>query len=270
MLRKSVGVLLLVIVSFSDGAYAQKTPKIDFLKKIEDATPSPLPQGPVPSRVGRDARDKGLKGRVRTIVESMDAPGEFKGISDEYLFGADGNYLRTVSYKNGFPNEVTVWGYLNGSRVSKGKEVQYSAGEKPKSAGIELIQESGGREDGLFDLRFTFAYDPLGRIVEESSFNNEGALWDRLIYGYTGSQRDKRDHDGDGNEINRTEETLDKDGNILEEREYGADGKVSTTRFHTYEFDSHGNWTVQKTFEAKGRTGRKLLWTTFRTVTYYP
>jgi hypothetical protein len=52
-----------------------------------------------------------------------------------------------------------------------------------------------------------------------------------------------------------------------------AEGKIGNKEINTHQFDSQGNWIVKKTFEekkVKGMLIRKLLWTSYRTITYYP
>lgn len=263
--------LLLILTSFSVFTLGQKRPKVDFEKKIAEATPAALPQQPVPSRPSTDARDRNLKGIVRTVTESsLEGKELFEGGPDTY--DIKGNLISSVDYDAHYPRSVTVWGYIDDKRVSNTRDVIYAPGEKPMPKGMELMQTLGDPDtpgDKRYDVRMYTEYDTIGRLISKTTYGNNDSIFSRVTYTYNKNERDVRDHDSEGNEISRTVEILDKDGNVIEKRGYGAKG-ISSIRFMTYEFDSQANWTVQKTFEAKGKTGRKLLWISIRTINYYP
>lgn len=69
-----------------------------------------------------------------------------------------------------------------------------------------------------------------------------------------------------------TFEVLDDNGNVIERYSKDEKGKIEDRTVRTYEFDKEGNWIVEKTFEQKkvrGKVVNKLLWTSYRTITYY-
>lgn len=129
--------LLLLFASaflFALPALAQKTPKLDFGKKITDATPPPLAQSPAEKRAGTDVRDEGLKGKVKRVIEhTQDAGSRKRIIDEENFYDETGNLTKTVHYDEGYPQFVTVWGYVDGMRVNRSGDIAYAPGEKPVS-----------------------------------------------------------------------------------------------------------------------------------------
>lgn len=264
--------ILLLAASIS---YAQPRPKIDLAKKIADATPAELPQSPVPTSVSSDARDTGLKGKVNSILEfSLPAGRRLREPTKESFFTESGNWIKRVHYDEGYPSIVVVFGYIDGMRVSLSREVQYASGERPESSDIILlgrtedsegIPESG--RDTRYGMKTILKYDGHGRLIESNEYQNNGDLWNRAIIEYEKNRRIERNFDANGDEMSNTTEVFDAAGNAIERQE-GPDKYVLK-----HEFDLQGNWIVERTYEektVKRKKVLKLLWTTYRTITYYP
>lgn len=65
-MKKSVyTILFLSLISISSVVSAQKTKKVDYAKKIQEATPQSLPQEPAAKKLKSDAQDETLKGKVK-------------------------------------------------------------------------------------------------------------------------------------------------------------------------------------------------------------
>ena len=92
---------------FGSGAGAQTARKVDFAMKIAEATPPSLPQLPPEKRVSTDARDQGLKGKIKRLVLTGVDPGKVEPV--QYLdedFNEMGNLTKAVGYHEGFPLTV--------------------------------------------------------------------------------------------------------------------------------------------------------------------
>lgn len=259
---------------------AQQKPKIDFSKKIADATPKSLPQNSTVKKLSSDANDDNLKGKVKSVIEYSQEAGKAREISSEEYFDENGNLVKGVSYEEGYPEGVAVWGYIDDERVSMSGDVQYNEGERPASKRFLIkarAEDNALNPDAARDRRYSmkhrFAYDGQGRLVETIDYQNNGEVWHRVKYAYKGNQKEARDYDARGNEMSRTIYVLDKNGDTAEEWMFGADENDIMKEFYSHILDANSNWIEEKVFEPKkihGKTVMKLLWTTYRTITYYP
>lgn len=281
---KNFFLLTVCVLTFavSTTAQAPKT-KIDLAKKIADATPPVLPQSPKDARPRSDAQDANLKGRVKSIathVIDYENGKTSRVLSSEEFYGEDGSLVRAVDYhEDGYPRGVSVYGYIDGARVSRWGPVVYFDGEGYASTGTELTTlynnpPTTSPKDKRYDVRFLYKYDPSGRLAEETHFSNAGEVLTRTVYEYEKADRRLQREFAEGKqELARLTEILDPAGNVLEIWYYDEDKKVSEIRTNTYEFDPQGNWTVKKTFEkqtVKGKPFLKPLSISYRTITYYP
>jgi hypothetical protein len=269
----------LSLTIFSIFVQAQKTPKIDFAKKIEESTPSALPQSPVAQKLKSDAQDNNLKGKVKSVIEDVQYTGKrSRERNSEVYYNESGNYLKSVSYTDGYPDSVIVWGYIDGKRVSKSNDINYAKGERPPSEGITMraednLKNPNAPKDTRYSIRYEYRYNENGQLVETWIYLNNGELWSRDVNNYKGNQREELNYGQDGSEWSQTVKILDKDGNEIEENLMDEHGKVGDKTTYTYEYDAKGNWIVQKAFEnqkVKGKWIPKLWHITYRTITYYP
>jgi len=125
--------------------------------------------------------------------------------------------------------------------------------------------------DTRYDSRITFTYVPPGRLNKQRYFGNNGTMWSRKTYTYEGNRRTQIDFGRDGQENSRTAYVVDSLGNDIEEYQGSGSDVDKYVMVNTY--DPQGNWITQKTFEEKKRAGkpvRKLLWTSYRVIAYYP
>jgi hypothetical protein len=113
-------------------------------------------------------------------------------------------------------------------------------------------------------MRKVNKYDDRGRLIEWALYQNNQELWHRKLFTYDGVKRTVQLFDNKGQQMFRTTETLDKNGNVVEEADH------DTIYIKSYQLDKQGNWIVEKTFETESESARKLLWTTYRQIDYYP
>ncbi len=247
-------------------------------RKIAEATPSTLPQEPVAKRPRSDAEDDGLKGKVKTVFsESEDLSGtwavkERKPSSMEY-YNELGNLTKRDSYDyRGNPSDITVYGYLDGDRVSNSKSIEYEYNPPPM-----MIATPAGEPKPKYDPRYSyklkFKYDGQGRLAEEDWYGNEGKLWLRYVYSYKGNQKEELVYSADGSLNQKYLYTLDNKGNDAEEIIYETKGNAVKSKYsYSYEFDSQGNWTKRTTSKLVTKDGKSFFepsYLTYHTITYY-
>lgn len=277
--------LLILVVTLAFAAAAQPV-KINagIAKKIADATPAALPQSPKDGRARTDAQDAGLKGKVMSVVTRTADVGDKrypkKILREQEFYSEAGNRIRRVDWEDVYPTGVTVFGYIDGMRVSRYGSVVYAPGEKPELSCIPLVHtlpgttESAPKGDDRYNMRWVHKYDALGRIAEEQHLGNGGQLLVRTVYKYEADNRRVLLHYAGGTEpLAKTLEIIDPaTGNVIEEWLNDEDGNVNLIRLYSYEYDSRGNWIVQTITEKGPESGSKPKpsSTTQRTIEYYP
>lgn len=247
-------------------------------QKGAEAEPSPLPQQPMIQRAGSDASDKGLHGRVKTVLEeSQDLSGTWsvqtrKRDSFE-TYNEQGNLTRAEFYDyKGNLHDITVYGYVDGSRVSNSKTIQHEynpPGVMVRAAPGAVIKKS----DLRYQTKFEFKYDEQKRLIEHSWFRSNGERFLRYVYNYKGNQLEKLVYSEDGSLNQRSLSILDSKGNEIERTSFDPrDGAAGATHSYAYEFDAHGNWTkrtTSKVVSKDGSTNLEPLYVDFRKITYF-
>lgn len=212
------------------------------------AGPGPLPQTPEAPRAGSDAEDEGLRGPVKSVRSEIrylsETPFTQSGTQSWITtYNEKRNKVRTDSYD--FKNNlylITIYGYLDGSRVSTSKLIlrEYSP---PVAIGGGGYRPSNKPTDPRYKHRFEFKYDDQKRLIEKTDFSSNGDLVERAVYKYEGNQKEELVYLADGSLSHRSLDVLDDKGNVLESTDFAPDGSVGSKLSYTYEFDSNGNWT---------------------------
>ena len=247
-------------------------------RKVAEAGPSPLPQAPVVGKFKSDAQDEGLRGRVKTVnAESEDLSGTWmvsarKPTSMKH-YNQLGNLTESDSFDyRGNPFEITVYGYVNGFRVSNVNEVEYEYNPPPiVVAGPPA--KSKVKSDPAYRYRHMYKYDEIGRLNEELTFESNGRPLTKIAYVYSGNQKQELTYDDEGKLNQKSVTTFDAAGNEIEEVDFEiTDGSVKEKYRYSYEFDSQGNWIKQTTSKwvTKDGTSSYLPYSIdYRTITYY-
>ena len=278
---KKIVFLSLCLMALAAFAPAQK-PAVDAARQIADATPAALPQSPRASGARSDLHKDNLKGKVKSVAVyniDHDRRQTDKYIVSEELYNEEGDRVRGVYYNdNSEPRSVAVYGYVDGMRVARWGSVKDESGQLPADSSVQMPvsdQEQPARKsDARFDTKYVYKYDPSGRLAEEVHLSNAGELQTRTVYKYESpTRRLIREFAGGRDELARTTETLDDAGNVVELWLYDEYKKVQDIQVIKHEFDSHGNWIVEKVFVKEtlpdGKTNLKPLATNFRTITYF-
>lgn len=259
---------------------------LDSFKLLNDAEiteealktpPGPLPQTPEAPRAGSDASDEGLRGPVKSVR------GEHQFISETRLtmdgprswvdtYNEKGNKVRseTFDFKNNIVH-LTVYGYLDGSRVSASKHIPREDGPRPgRGGGLGRSGLSNKKKDPRYDHKYEFKYDDKKRLIEHTDFSSNGEILWRRVFKYEGNQKEELINP-DYSLTQRNLSILDDKGNVIERTVFAPDGKVRSKVSFTYEFDSHGNWTKQtKSWSVVDERLRPFEPTSvLRTITYY-
>jgi YD repeat-containing protein len=253
-------------------------------RRIAEATPSPLPQEPAARKLKSDAEDEGLKGRVKTVfTEEQDLSGKWtvqkrKPSSTDY-YNEQGSLTKNESYDYmGNLFEITVYGYIDGERVSNYKDIEHEYNPPP----IAVASAPGSKAESKFDPRYAtkygYKYDDAGRLVEEMLYGSNGKLWTKYVYNYKGNQKETLAYDEEGtinpkHSLNQKHvATLDARGNEVEESYYDVSKNTVDEKYsYTYEFDARGNWikrTTSKWVKKDGKEYFEPYSVTYRTINY--
>lgn len=247
-------------------------------KKIAEATPGPLPQEPIVKRPKSDAQDDGLKGRVKIVAtEQTDLLGTWvvdkRKPSSTYYYNERGNLTKKEVYDyRGNPMDITVYGFLDGDRVSSTKSIRYEYDPPPGMAPPSQVGPVPKR-DPRYSGKFKYKYDDTGNLREKEMYGNDGKLWLRYVYTLREKQREELAYSSDGSLNQKQVSALDEKGNVIEEVYFNAkDGSVRNRYSYQYQFDSKGNWTKRTTAKLVTKDGKSAFepaWVTYRTITYY-
>lgn len=246
-------------------------------EELAKAEPSPLPQMPVAQRTGSDASDAGLHGRVKSVLTETQTPSAIglrppkRNFLDTY--NEQGNLTRSESYDDkGNVSTIKVYGYLDGSRVSKVADIEREYNPPPPVSPTATPPPGSNKSDPRFQYRSEYKYDEKKRLTEETTFLNNGKLWTRTVYKYDANQKERLDYSEDGSLRQRVVYTLDDRGNVVQRTVVNEKGEARHKTSYTYEFDSSGNWTRQTARRVEINNGRELSLPTtvhLRTITYY-
>ncbi|HQU84567.1 MAG TPA: hypothetical protein PKY59_15630 [Pyrinomonadaceae bacterium] len=246
--------------------------------KLAEAAPKPLPQEPVGKKERSDAQDNNLKGKVKSIVEeTQDTGAKKREKSSEEYYNEAGNLLKELSYLEGYPHMITVWGYVDGDRVIRSNDIEFDEDQRTPTKiltvkAMAADYNSPLPRDERYGNKYRYKYDEQGRLIEKANYSNSGMLLFKKVNKYNGNKREVLSYN-EKNELNTHYfEVLDKDGNVIEEYYLNNNGKPEDFTVYTYKFDSQGNWIYQKTDEKKvirGKTILKPLYVSYRTITYY-
>lgn len=278
--RKTEKHLTSAFASFS--LISQTEVDVELARRYEAMKPSPLPQTPVFSRPTSDAHDEGLKGKVKKVTEeSEDRSGTWavqgrKMASVEYYDQNGALTQRDLFDSQGNPSEITVYGYLDGKRVSSSKTDNDRAnvftvfGPPPARA----PQAPPRKSDPRYEYSFEYKYEN-GKLAERQMVYNNGRKGMRYVYKHSPNQVEELVYSEEGRLNQRYLSILDANGFEIERTNFGlANFDIYGDRRykHAYEFDGAGNWTKKITsteVKENGVTSWQPAYISYRTITYY-
>jgi YD repeat-containing protein len=145
----------------------------------------------------------------------------------------------------------------------------------------DLATSEGGRKFGDANVTVRSSYDKHNNLIRVASFKRSGVrVWNpelqahRIVYSYDPNKRIKSQTVFNANNSVRTLTQFEydsKDRTVTESVFAGKSG-VTTVYRYSYEFDPTGNWITQvktKDVPSKGKTGRVVVDTTYRTIDYW-
>jgi hypothetical protein len=250
-------------------------------KTIDANTPEALPQEPVAKKERSDAEDENIKGKVKTVVSESETVGRAnsRNISSLDDYDKRGNRLKHVYFDwADNPSQITVYGYIDGARVSRDKSIRHPY-DPP--APMAPARPPNAPPDPPRDTRYSIKYEVKyanGRMSERLTYGNAGNLWTRAVY----SWKDKNQvevlvYTSKGDLSQKWTRTYDKDGNEIEAftpdlipgKPYG--NKRYVMKYEAY--DKAGNWTrktlVINKVSDDGTEIETGTYITYRTITYY-
>lgn len=279
---KRLLVYLLLLSLCSIAVYSQKTEKPDYLEKIREKTPPPLPQKPVVKRLTSDAQNDNLRGKVKSVIVEKES---LTGYSQKYGrvyssiadFDTQGNYLKQVEFESeGRPVEIAVYGYIDNQRVSRSNYITYDDFFRTDSSGANSQEGNTTKPDTRYELKYEFRYEN-GKLSERQVFNNRGSKKLRYVYNYKGNQIERLSYMADGELFYKNVTIFDKKGNEIEIIDFDVDKpQMSESDRFKYEnviFDKKGNWIKRTLSELEVENGKEVYKPNtieYRTITYYP
>ena len=250
-------------------------------KKIEDATPAPLPQTPSDKKLKSDAEDENLKGKVKSLIEESEPFSENgvagqKSVTFSEEYDEKGRWLKRINYDSrGNPYIITVYGFIDGARVSNSKRIA-DDDDAPQVKAPNRVEEVGKPADPRYELRYEYKYVD-GRLAELQVFSNRGGQEMRYTISYDGKRKERLALTPDG-KINQKYLTIFDDKGVeieltifdfAEPKVYGDARYIIKHE----SFDAKGNW-IKRTFSKlvveNGMEIYKPSFTKYRTITYYP
>ncbi len=246
-------------------------------KKVEEATPKPLPQTPFVESVRPNAEDVKLKSNIKSIVtewqglsgKSADRP---RRLSSEMYYNEQGSLIKEIRYNYaGLPFLIDVYGYIDNKSVSKHGFIKY---ESDLHINFEFPCGKIKKPDPRYDEWFEYKYNEKNNLIEASAYCSNGKLNSRSVTSYNGNIREVKLYNQYGELDMRVVLILDAERNALEVTYFGMPEEGwETKRIYKYEkFDAKGNWTRRIETAKEIHNGQiKEEWASyhFRTITYY-
>jgi hypothetical protein len=247
-------------------------------KKVEESTPKLLPQSPVIKKLTTDAQDDGLKGKVKSLsLSNEDLSGNWsvseKKLSVEDFYDENGNKIKHLFYDyRGYPLEISVYGFLDGMRVSS-----YKMFESDDSPNITVAIGSADKTDTVkkvpdtrYTTKYEYKYDTQRRLKEIILYRNDGDIYIRNVHSYSENKIEKDSFDDNGKLTYKSVETYDIKANLIEDIITRPNPPYSSTTYkYQYEaFDKQGNWT-KRIVSGTGAGSKEQHYIEYRTITYY-
>ena len=143
-----------------------------------------MPQSFLVKRPLTDTQEINLKGKVKIIYEQYQlSPKSDRMPWGDAYFDENGNLVKEIAYMDGYPDMITVWGWIDNMRVSSENSIDYEPNEGPDKSGIITVIESSMTEnetpkqiDNRFDTRHETKFDDKTRITEKNKFSNNRPL----------------------------------------------------------------------------------------------
>ncbi|MBL8185885.1 MAG: hypothetical protein JNK51_13275 [Blastocatellia bacterium] len=249
-------------------------------RRYEAMKPPPLPQTPAVTRLTTDAQDERLKGKVKKVIEeSEDRSGTWgvqgrKISSIEYYDQSGALTQRDLYDSKGKPFQVTVYGYLDGKRVSNYKTDNEGNVFTALGAPSAAVAVAPRKSDPRYKYSYEYKYEE-GKLVERQMVHNNGRKGMRYIYKHSPNQVEELVYTDEGKLNQRYLSILDADGNEIERTDFGVVNFeiYGDRRYkHSYEFDAVGNWIKKATLKEvkeNGVTSWQPAYISYRTITYY-
>ena len=246
-------------------------------KKIDGATPKLLPQEPISKRATSDAQDERIKGKIKIIIEDnedLTGSGTVKGRKSSSIkyFSELGNLTKKISYDyRGNPMEITVYGCIDGDRVTNYGLIRYEYDPPPPA--MASLGSGQVKRDLRYSSKIKFKYDDKGRLIEDGYYGNDGSLWVRHVYTYKENQVEQISYSSGSSPDSKKLEILDDKGHIIEETYFSSKAGFgeSKSKF-SYEFDDKGNWLkriTEKIMTKDGKIQALPSTITYRKLIYY-
>ena len=240
-------------------------PELVEAQKIKEDTPPALPQTPPANRPKAVNSTKDTVARILSEKQTVNADGSMglRKKMREIEFDRDGESLKSIDYEiDWHPPVVTVFGYLDGMRVSRTSSRDFYIGRG----------DPGAKRDERYSTREETAFDEKGRVTEIVIILNDGMILWRDEFKYGTNTIETISH-GSEKYTARTITTLDASGEAISYDLVSAQGVVKGHgTYSKHVFDAQGNWTTRlhTSYLVKdGKPGPATSEFQYRTITYW-
>ena len=241
-----------------------------------------------------DAQFDGLKDKIKTVrYENIlyDENGNIFRKKEEIYFvvsyNKDGKKTERMSYVNNVPTVKTIYWDKEGETFSKDERLnipeQTDALPLPPPPARNTTSEETTAKDASFDMKIKVTYDTNGNLAEKVIYGNIGQVYNRRVYEYDKNRNKMKEtvFSNDGRYNDSTKYTYDSKGNLVQETTNLGDnsGQESRARpnhklnYIYVKFDEKGNWLERKVLDSinnKRIEGEaKLVRIEYQTITYY-
>jgi YD repeat-containing protein len=136
-----------------------------------------LPQIQSPQNASPDAKEEGLRGKVREVITENEVGKSIRETEEHTFYAENGYKTESVFFEKGYPMEIVVFGWIDGMRVSNSYYVEYGSDEGPNDNGIVNLITLGApdstkaviKRDERFSERYAVQYDSDGRLIQKAT-----------------------------------------------------------------------------------------------------
>jgi hypothetical protein len=212
------------------------------------------------------------------IVESENVSRETsvpRHLSAFETYNEGGNLERRVSFDyNGYPEQISVLGYLDSMRVSKLIRVRKDETDMGPPPPMPLNTKPDKADPRIsFSYRYSYV---KGNLAEVQIYDNYGVLNTRYTYTRNGNSLEKLLYSGKDRLYQKYLCELDDRENEISESVFDLTGeKIFGDKKYVYKYDAldkSGNWSRKSTFQVTivdGKEVLKPLSIHYRTIAYF-
>jgi YD repeat-containing protein len=229
-----------------------------------------------------DSGMEGLKGQVKYVLseyEIIKYNGKRKIIEPrvkwmEYFYDREGNLTERL-----FPlgNSRYIYKIIDGFKTFKSSSIKAETSDKDTAKVLRQDNQSqqNTKPDERYSMKFLYEYDTQGRVIEETSYWNNGDYAVVSTFDYNDKNQVIKKIQDTPSAVTTYTLKYDDNGNLIEENiDRDVRGGVNFKYqyfYEDYKLDAKGNWIQRKQtekVEENGKTQSKVM-IYYRKIAYY-